>query len=246
MEEQAPKKDVSHETTRVDLRSVQERGIKPDEAAYAPTLQATPSGAPTARPVAPEPDAYAPTLQVVPDKVRRLSASDRLADILEKQKKKSRKGFLFGLIAGQLLVVGLSLGGGTLLELFKDKIKVNAPICLEALVFIGMSAGILLTGLLIAGVLGLQGVGWLFGKKKPGGVGRGVGRVMKGMFSVGITFLVIGGTAWALIPKPEWKPTALYLRDQGLKGYEAARDWTEKLLKPPADFPAPPSDESPK
>jgi hypothetical protein len=145
------------------------------------------------------------------------SAQERRAAIQQGQKKKRLRGFLIGLLAGQLLIILLDLGGKALLYLLRDRIRSNSPVPLEALVFIGMASGILITALLIFAVLGMQGLGWAFGKKKVGffaAAGRGAKRVFQAAGALGLTLGVIGGTAWFMIPARDWVPTVEYLDQQ--------------------------------
>jgi len=169
----------------------------------------------------PEPEAKKPT------------AEERRAAIQEGQRRKRKRGFLYGLLAGQLLIILLDLGGGALLHVFRDKVRVNAPVTLEALVFLGMSAGIVITALMILFVLGLQGLGWTFGQKKVGfftAVGRGIKRMFQAAWALGLTLGVIGGTAWFMIPGREWKPTADYIDAQKDRAVHKARRWVDGLL----------------
>lgn len=174
----------------------------------------------------PEPAPPAPAAAPEPEKPK-ASAQERRAAIQEGQKRKQKRGFLYGLLAGQILVLAVDLGGNALLHVFRNRIRVNAPIPLEALVFIGMAAGIVITALMILFVLGLQAMGWTFGKKKVGfftAVGRGLGRVFKATWALGVTLGVIGGTAWFMIPGKEWKPTQDYLLEQGDRALQKARE----------------------
>ena len=161
------------------------------------------------------------------------SAKERRAAIQEGQKRKRSRGFLYGLLVGQLLVLTVDLGGNAILHLFRDRIRVNAPVPLEALVFIGMASGIVITALMILFVLGLQAMGWTFGKKKVGfftAVGRGFQRVFKAAWALGITLGVIGGTAWFMIPGKDWKPTQDYLLEQGDRAVDKGRGFVRDLL----------------
>lgn len=164
------------------------------------------------------------------------SAQDRMAALNARQKAKRRRGFIIGLLAGQLLILAMDLGGKALMKALRNRVKFDAPIPLEAIVFIGMTAGIIFTGLLIFFVLGCQGMGYVFGTKKVGfftAVGRGIKRSFKAAWAVGLTLGVVGGTAWFMIPREQWKPTAKYLEEKGRKGVQGARDWVEKIVKPP-------------
>lgn len=162
------------------------------------------------------------------------SPEQRRAAIAEGQKGKRRRGFLIGLLAGQILIIALDLGGRALLHVFRDRVRVNAPVALEALVFIGMAAGIVITALMILFVLGLQGVGWAVGKKKTGfftAVGRGLKRVGQAAWALGLTLGVVGGTAWFMIPRAEWKPTADYVEGQADRALHKAKGWVDGLRK---------------
>jgi hypothetical protein len=162
------------------------------------------------------------------------TAEERRAAIQEGQKKKRKRGFLIGLLVGQLLIILLDLGGGALLHLFRDRVRVNAPVSLEALVFFGMSAGIVITALMIFFVLGVQGLGWTFGKKKVGfftAVWRGIKRMSQAAWALGLTLGVIGGTAWFMIPGREWKPTIEYMDAQKDRAVHKARGWVDGLRK---------------
>lgn len=159
------------------------------------------------------------------------------------QKKKRLRGFLLGLLVGQLLVIAIDLGGAAALHFFKHKVRVNAPIPFEALVFVGMSTGILATALLILAVLGLQGAGWLFGRKKVGfftAVFRGFKRVVKAAWALGLTIGVVAGTAWLMIPGSEWSRTGAYFKEKGLEGRDRAKSWLKGLLTPKTQEAPPP------
>ena len=94
------------------------------------------------------------------------SAAERRAAIETGQKTKRRKGFIMGLFVGQLLIVGIDLGFSFLVPIIEKRYQFNSPIPIQSLVFIGMTAGIAMTGLLIFFILGLQGAGYVLGKKK--------------------------------------------------------------------------------
>ena len=163
----------------------------------------------------------------------RKSAAERRQAIQAGQTNKKKRGFLYGLLAGQILIIVLDLGGKALLHVFRDRVRVNAPIPLEALVFLGMAAGIVITALMIFFVLGLQGLGWTFGKKKVGfftAVGRGIKRMFQAAWALGLTLGVIGGTAWFMIPGKEWKPTVEYIDGQKDRAVHKARGWLDGFL----------------
>ena len=205
MVDHPPEKDIADQTTQVEAPSV-----NAERAAAA----AAPSG-PRARRSA-----------------QRSSMAERMERIKEEQRKRSRKGFLAGLVVGQLAVVGLSYGGSGFQALFVDHLNLQSPMPIRSMVFCSMTAGIGLTGILILLVLALQGIGWFFTKKTIGfGVAlwRGMKRVCHAGWSLFLTLMVIGGTAWLVIPPEEWQSTAKYLEAKGLEGYEVVRPWIDKV-----------------
>jgi len=168
------------------------------------------------------------------------SAEERAAALNRARRGRRRRGFLLGLLAGQLLIIAMDFGGEALIRLLHHKVRFQPPpgMSVRSLVFLGMSAGIVITALIIFLVLGMSGAGYVLGSRKAGlftAVGRGIRRVFKAAWALGLTLGVVGGTAWFLIPRPQWKPTAQYMQNQGEKGYRGARDWVETLLKPPPD-----------
>lgn len=154
------------------------------------------------------------------------SARHRRGEIRKTQKGRSRRGFLYGLLFGQLLILALVFGGRALLHYLRGRVEIQGPLSLEAMVFLAMFAGIVFTALLIFLVLGLQGAGYVLGKKKVGpfrAIGRGAARCFKAAWAVGLTVGVIGGTAWFLVPTSERTPTIDYVEDQGKKAIEKTR-----------------------
>jgi hypothetical protein len=170
------------------------------------------------------------------------SAEERRAAIQTGQKTKRRKGFIFGLFAGQVIIIGLDVAAHFLIPLLEKKYRFHSPLPIQSLVFIGMTAGVVMTALLIFFVLGLQGAGYVFGKKKVGfftAVGRGMTRVWKAAWALGLTLGVIGGTAWFMIPGVWWRPTVDYLDQHRKDAVEKIKQKAGDLLKPS------PKDESP-
>lgn len=163
------------------------------------------------------------------------SAEERRAAIEAGQKTKRRKGFILGLFVGQLIIVGIDLGFSLLLPIIEKKYRFNSPLPIQSLVFIGMTAGIVMTALLIFFVLGFQSASYVFGKKQVGiftAVGRGMKRVFKAAWALGLTLGVIGGTAWFMIPGVWWRPTADYLDQHRKDAVEKIKQKAEDLLKP--------------
>ncbi len=172
------------------------------------------------------------------------SAEDRRAAIQEGQKSRRRKGFIYGLLVGQLIIIALDVAAHFLIPLLEKKYRLASPLPIQSLVFIGMTAGIVMTALLIFFILGLQGAGWVFGKKQVGfftAVGRGIKRVFKAAWSLGVTLGVIGGTAWFMIPVASWEDTGQYLDGHRRKVVRKVKETAEDLLKPKPE-PAPEGD----
>lgn len=167
------------------------------------------------------------------------SQSARMENLQQKHKAKRRKSFLIGLLAGQILILALDFGGKLVLHLLRDTLKPVGDLTLEARVFLGMTAGIVFTGLLIFFVLGLQGASWLFGKKKVGfltAVGRGIKRTFKAAWAVGLTLGIIGGTAWFLVPVAAQD----YLKKKGKEVVDQGKGWIkERIQRKPAPEPPP-------
>lgn len=159
------------------------------------------------------------------------SAAERMARLARLQRARRRRGFMLGLLVGQLLILAVDFGGEALLRALAHKVVFNPPIHYRAVVFLGMTGGIAATGLFIAIVLGFQGLGYVFGKKGVGlgtALGRGFRRVGKAVVSLGLTLAVVGGTAWFLIPKPEWPRTKNWMVQKG----NVAWQWGKGLVTP--------------
>ena len=156
-------------------------------------------------------------------------------DLQKAKKDRRRRGFLWGLLAGQIVILTLIFGGRAALYFLRGRVTFNPPIPLEALVFIGMVAGIAFTAVLIFFILGLQGAGYVMGGKKKAGfftsVGRGIRRCFHATWALGLTLGVIGGTAWLLIPSAEREPTIDYVKDQGEKAIRKTKEWAEETLR---------------
>src|SRR5207249_4221762 len=68
------------------------------------------------------------------------SATERLRNLMIVQRRRRRRGFLTGLLAGQVLIIALDLGGIWALRHYPH-LKLQAPIGVQAIVFLGMAAG---------------------------------------------------------------------------------------------------------
>ena len=162
--------------------------------------------------------------KVEPPSVQGKSARERLALMEENKKKKKRKGFLFGLWAGQLMILALSLGGERVLAFFPNH-DVELPFRL--VVFAGIAASLLLVGMLIDLLLFFQALGCLFspkGKKFGRALWNGIRRVARASFAWGATVLVFCGTSAATIPMEQWKPSVERMKVEGEKLFEQIKE----------------------
>lgn len=127
------------------------------------------------------------------------SASQRLLDLHQLQQKKRRRGYLLGLLAGQVLIIALDLGGSLFLKTH-PQLKIQAPIGVPSIVFLGMAIGAALMMVAISSILVVQRKG-----------------ILQTLISMTVTIVVIIGTAWFMIPQPEWTPTIRFAQEKGLQ-----------------------------
>lgn len=140
------------------------------------------------------------------------SPRSRLAQL---QKRRRRRGFLLGLLAGQLLILALDLGGSLLLRIHPH-VKLQAPFGVSSIVFLGMAAGAaVIVGIaLIHGAMALRA---LFGKRAAAAAGSGIRRMFQTVLAMSVTIAVIVGTAWFMIPHEERAPTVRFAWEEGRK-----------------------------
>jgi len=159
-------------------------------------------------------------------------AMERAYQLIQEQKRRRRRGFLTGLLVGQLVIIALDLGGELYLRTHPN-VKLQAPIRVASIVFLGMASG---AAVMVAGVsviymaLGLRAV---FGRKSPGVIaaaGGGIKRIVLTVLALGVSMGVVLGTAWFMIPAPEWKPTAEFARDKGVRLVEASKSKVRSMF----------------
>jgi hypothetical protein len=162
------------------------------------------------------------------------SAAERSRNLEMLRRRRRRRGFLVGLLAGQLLILALDYGGTWLLRTH-PQVKLQAPVGVPAIVFLGMAIGAAAMLALLALIFAFLGLSALFGRRKTGlatAIGRGIGRVFITTATLGVTMAVILGTAWFMIPGAEWMATRDFARAQGRKAADAARGQFKFLGRP--------------
>lgn len=224
--------------------------------------QPDPSGPPVPEPVppapAPAPAAPEPAARVdlpdpkgalaVPDQMRLPfhgkmvsptsvpSATERRYNMNRLQRQKRRRGFLTGLLFGQLLILAMDFGGSWFLKTHPH-IHLRAPIGVEAIVFLGMALGAAVMVVALAAIFAALGLRALFGRREGGlatAAGRGIRRVVATTLVLGTSMAVILGTAWVLIPREEWRPTAEFARDKARTLAQDSASSLRSFVRPPA------------
>ena len=156
------------------------------------------------------------------------SAMERAYKLAQGQKQRRRRGFLLGLLVGQLLILGLDLGGEIFLRTHPNY-KLQAPIRVASIVFLGMAAGSAVMIVAVALIYAVQGARSLFGGKS-GGVFAGIRRMILTALALGVSMGVILGTAWFMIPAAEWKPTVDFAREKGVRAVEASKSKVRSIF----------------
>jgi len=158
----------------------------------------------------------------------RPSATERRLALALQQKFRRRRGFLLGLLAGQILIIALDLGGSFFLKTHPH-VKLQAPVGVASVVFLGMAVGaaIMIAAIaLISAVMALRGL-------------CGIRRILQTTIVMSVTIGVIIGTAWFMIPHEEWRPTVRFSRDQGVKVWESSKAEARSMfgIAPRIDLP---------
>ncbi len=159
------------------------------------------------------------------------SPSARIENLRQKERAGRRKKFLVALLAGQIFVLLLDLGGEALLYVLRNKIQYRGTFPLRSMVFIGMTSTIALMGLLLFIFLGYKGTNYVFGEKKVGlfkALWIGIRRVWNEAWALGLILGVIGGTAWFLIPAAGRHD----LQDKGVDYLNRGKSWVEQRIHP--------------
>jgi len=160
------------------------------------------------------------------------SAAQRQANLDRIQKQRRRRGFLIGLLVGQFVIIALDLGGELFLRTH-PQVRLQAPIPVSAIVFLGMAAGAAVMILAVALIYGVMALRGLFGKKSAvRAAGRGIVRTVLTLLALGVTMGVILGTAWFMIPEAKWKDTVDFARDKGVQALDASKGKVKGWLRP--------------
>jgi hypothetical protein len=162
------------------------------------------------------------------------SATQRRFNLDHLKKKRRRRGFLLGLLFGQILIIALDVGGGLFLRTHPD-VKLQAPFGVASIVFLGMAAGAALMILAVVLIYGAMALRALFGKKTAGvprAIGQGIKRVIQTSLTLGVTMGVIIGTAWFMIPHAEWKPTIGFAKEKGIEALDASKSKVKAFFTP--------------
>lgn len=163
-----------------------------------------------------------------------IAISARRNELQASLRRRRRRGFLIGLVVGQLFVLALVFGGEALIKL-RPELRIDLPV--RTVVFAGVTAGLALTGVLIGLLLMIEGLLYVVRPKgKPFGVAlaNGFRRTVRALLSLGITLIVVSGTAAAGVPIDQWKPQGRQLW-QRLKG--AVEKLAERKASPPKPEP---------
>ena len=153
------------------------------------------------------------------------SAMERAYHLAQMQKRRRRRGFLLGLLVGQLLIIALDVTGELFLRTHPNY-KLQAPIRVASIVFLGMAAGAAALLLAVALIYLVMALRSMFGRKSGGVIaaaGGGIKRVILTVLALGVSMGVILGTAWFMIPAAEWKPTVEFAKGKGVQALEASK-----------------------
>jgi hypothetical protein len=165
------------------------------------------------------------------------SASDRLYNLNLIQKRRRRRGFLVGLLSGQLLIIAMDVGGMLFLRTH-PQVTLRAPVGVSAVVFLGMAIGSAVMLLALSVIFTSLALKAVFGRRNVGlftSLGRGIRRLVQTGLVLGVCMAVILGTAWFMIPGAEWRPTLEFARAQGKQVLESAKS----RFRPPAPLDGP-------
>lgn len=154
--------------------------------------------------------------------VDQASAADRLKTLNREQKRRRRRGFLLGLLVGQLVIIAMDLGG-TLFLRTHPQVKLQAPVGVPSIVFLGMAVGAALMIAVLALIFGAAGLRGLFRKASASALAGGFKRLFMTSMALGVSIGVIIGTAWFMIPQPDWLATVGFAKSKGAETVESSK-----------------------
>ena len=160
------------------------------------------------------------------------SAMERAYRMKQEQRQRRRRGFLLGLLVGQILIIALDLGGEFFLRTHPH-FKLQAPIRVASIVFLGMAAGAAIMIVAVGLIYMFMALRSLFSRKSVvASAGGGIKRLFLTTFALGVSIAVIIGTAWFMIPAPQWKPTVDFAKDKGKEALDASKSKVKRMWSP--------------
>lgn len=161
------------------------------------------------------------------------SATERRYNLSLLQKRRRRRGFLIGLLVGQLLIVAMDLGGAWYFRTHPN-VRLQAPVGVASVVFLGMSIGAAVMVVALALIFLALGLRACFRRGGTGlfaSMGRGIAGVFRTALALGLSMAVILGTAWFMIPGAEWRPTLDFAKAQGRKALDHSKTSVGSIFK---------------
>lgn len=159
------------------------------------------------------------------------SATQRRYNLVRLQRRRQRRGFLLGLLVGQIIIIAFDVGGELFLRTHPH-IRIAESLRVSSIVFLGMAAGAVLMTAGVAAIYAFQALCALRGPSRSGSILRGLRRVFFTLCILAPTMGIILGTAWFMIPGESWKPTVDFARRKGAQGFKASSLRIRSLFGP--------------
>jgi hypothetical protein len=159
------------------------------------------------------------------------SAAQRLANLDRLSRQRRRRGFLSGLLIGQLVIIGLDLGGEYFLKTH-PQVTLKAAVPVSSIVFLGMGAGAAVLLAAVALIYALMALRGFFSRRPVVAAGRGIRRIFLTALALGVSMGVILGTAWFMIPQPKWKDTVDFAKERGVRALDGSKARVRGWLGP--------------
>lgn len=158
------------------------------------------------------------------------SGTQRRFNLDRIQKRRRRRSFLSGLLVGQILIIGLDVGGPLYLR-YHPSIKLQADFGVPSVVFLGMAAGAAVMIAAVGLIHAVLALGTLRGKRRVP-IGSGFRQMMMTVLALGVSIGVILGTSWFMIPPADWKPTVSFARNRSAEALGATTSKLRSLFSP--------------